>query len=80
MHHYESGAVSIDTSDWYYDKRYGEWRDAHPDADPRPFRSAYLDRLWDRAAYYDALSRKLLGRNAKCVMLLHKENQCRFSP
>ncbi len=70
-HRYESGAVSIDTSDWYYDERYAQWRAAHPDADPAPFCTAYLAHIWDRAIYYDGLSRKVLGRSAKYVILLH---------
>jgi peptidoglycan/xylan/chitin deacetylase (PgdA/CDA1 family) len=52
-HAYGSGAVSIDASDWYYDERYGQWRERHPGADPRAFREAYLAHLWDRAQYYD---------------------------
>jgi peptidoglycan/xylan/chitin deacetylase (PgdA/CDA1 family) len=70
-HRYESGAVSIDTSDWYYDNRYATWRSSHAGADPAPFREAYLRHLWDRATYYDGLSRTLLGRSAKYVILLH---------
>jgi peptidoglycan/xylan/chitin deacetylase (PgdA/CDA1 family) len=71
VHGYETGAVSIDTSDWYYDNRYAKWRSSHAGADPAPFREAYLRHLWDRAAYYDGLSRTLLGRSAKYVILLH---------
>lgn len=70
-HRYDSGAVSIDASDWYYDMRYEKWRVAHPHADPAPFRTAYLEHLWGRAAYYDGLSQQLLGRSAKHVLLLH---------
>jgi peptidoglycan-N-acetylglucosamine deacetylase len=70
-HAYASGAVSIDASDWYYDQRYTLWRAAHAAADPRAFRQAYLDHLWDRARYYDGLSLKVLGRSAKHVLLLH---------
>jgi peptidoglycan-N-acetylglucosamine deacetylase len=70
-HAYGSGAVSIDASDWYYDQRYALWREAHPGADPRPFREAYLAHLWNRARYYDGLSQQILGRSAKHVLLLH---------
>ena len=70
-HDYRSGTVSIDASDWYYDQRYRAWRASHPDADPTPIRTAYLAHLADRAAYYDGLSRRLLGRSAKHVLLLH---------
>ena len=70
-HAYGSGAVSIDASDWYYDERYGHWREQNPGADPRAIRDAYLAHLWDRAQYYDGLSQRLLGRSAKHVLLLH---------
>lgn len=33
-HGYQSGAVSIDASDWYYNKRYLGWRAGLPDDDP----------------------------------------------
>ncbi len=48
-HRYRSGAVSIDTSDWYYNNRYLSWKAAHPGDDPSRFRSAYLAHLWGRA-------------------------------
>lgn len=68
---YGSGAVSIDASDWYYSSRYLAWKDAHPGADPAPFRAAYLDHLWSRARYYDGLSQQLFQRSVKHVLLLH---------
>ena len=75
-HDYRSGAVTIDTSDWYYDIRYRAWLAAHPGADPTPFRRAfcraYLEHLAGRVAYYDALARRVLHRSdVKHVMLLH---------
>ena len=70
-HHYESGAVSIDASDWYYDDRYAKWRASHPHADSGSFRNVYLEHLWGRAAYYDGLSRQLFGRSTKYIILLH---------
>jgi peptidoglycan/xylan/chitin deacetylase (PgdA/CDA1 family) len=70
-HHYGSGAVSIDASDWYYNDRYDRWRSNHPTADLGPYRTAYLEHLWGRAQYYDGLSRQLLGRSAKHVVILH---------
>jgi peptidoglycan-N-acetylglucosamine deacetylase len=68
---YESAPVSIDTSDWYYNNRFIEWRTTHPEADTKPFREAYLAHLWTRAEYYEHLSTSLLGRSPAHVMLLH---------
>ena len=70
-HQYKTGAVSIDASDWYYNNRYLAWKDTHPSEDPSRFRTAYLDHLWSRATYYDALSEKLFHRSIKHVLLLH---------
>lgn len=70
-HGYKSGAVSIDASDWYYNKRYLAWRERHPDDDPSPFRTAYLNHLWNRATYYDALSKQIHNRSIKHILLLH---------
>jgi len=68
---YKSGAVSIDASDWYYSDRLSARLKKHPDADTRPYRDAYLRHLYDRAQYYDGLSRQLLGRSVRHVLLLH---------
>jgi peptidoglycan/xylan/chitin deacetylase (PgdA/CDA1 family) len=68
---YRSGAVTIDTSDWYYDARYRAWREKHPNADPEPFRRAYLAHLASRLAYYDGLSQRVLHRSVEHVILLH---------
>jgi peptidoglycan/xylan/chitin deacetylase (PgdA/CDA1 family) len=72
-HGYKSGAVSIDASDWYYNERYLMWRKSHPDEDLSPFRTAYLNHLWNRTIYYDSLSvsEQVLNRSVKLVILLH---------
>jgi hypothetical protein len=68
---YRSRSVTIDASDWYYDVRFRRWKQQHPGADPAPFRAAYLAHLWNRTGYYDALARKVLGRNVRHTLLLH---------
>lgn len=73
-HGYKSGAVSIDASDWYYNKRYLKWRESHPDDDPSLLRIAYLNHLWNRATYYDSLSKQILKRSVKHVLLLHTKS------
>ena len=70
-HGYATGAVSIDASDWYYSIRYLAWLENHGQEDPARFRDAYLAHLWDRASYYDGLSKRLLDRSASHVLLLH---------
>lgn len=68
---YRNGHVSIDASDWYYDQRIQARLAKDPGADLEPYRKAYLEHLWDRAAYYDGLARKVLDRSVKHVLLLH---------
>jgi peptidoglycan-N-acetylglucosamine deacetylase len=70
-HGYQAGPVSIDASDWYYSERLSERLRREPTADTRPYRDAYLRHLDDRARYYDGLSRRVLGRSAAHVLLLH---------
>ncbi|MFZ5655478.1 MAG: polysaccharide deacetylase family protein [Pseudomonadota bacterium] len=70
-HRYGLAPVSIDTSDWYYASRFAAWRAAHPGGDVSPWRQAYLDHLWDRANYYDALGVRTVGRSVPHVILLH---------
>jgi peptidoglycan/xylan/chitin deacetylase (PgdA/CDA1 family) len=68
---YKTGPVSVDASDWYYSQRLSTRLKEHPDADTLPYRDAYLRHLYDRAEYYDGLSRTVLGRSVPHVLLLH---------
>jgi len=68
---YNTGPVSVDASDWYYSQRLSARLKEHPNADTLPYRNAYLRHLYDRAQYYDGLSRTLLGRSVAHVLLLH---------
>jgi len=69
--HYQSGAVTIDTSDWYYDKRMREWMEKNPCRPPTAFREPYIDHLLERASAYSALAKEVLGRDVDHVILLH---------
>lgn len=68
---YRTGPVSVDTSDWYYSERLSDRLKKNPHADTNPYKEAYLRHLYDRAQYYDALSRLVLGRSVAHVLLLH---------
>jgi peptidoglycan-N-acetylglucosamine deacetylase len=68
---YKTGPVSVDASDWYYSQRLSARLREDPKVDRLPYRDAYLRHLYDRALYYDGLSRKVLGRSAAHVLLLH---------
>lgn len=65
------GAVTIDASDWYIDKRLIERLKKDPNADVTPYRDYYLKHIWERAQYYDGLSQALYGRSVKHTLLVH---------
>jgi peptidoglycan/xylan/chitin deacetylase (PgdA/CDA1 family) len=68
---YKTAPVSIDTSDWFYSSQFLAWRDENPDAELDGFKQVYLDHLWERANYYNSLSKQVLGRSVSHVFLLH---------
>lgn len=68
---YHNGHVTIDASDWYVDGRLTKRINAEAAADLKPYRDFYLSHIWERALYYDDLSRKVLGRSVKHTLLLH---------
>jgi peptidoglycan/xylan/chitin deacetylase (PgdA/CDA1 family) len=70
-HGYKTAPVSIDTSDWYYNQRYLALQAAGRSEPVRRLRRAYVRHLLERATYYDALAREVLGRSPTHVMLLH---------
>lgn len=68
---YQTGPVSVDTSDWYYSERLSDGLKKDRNADTHPYRDAYLRHLYERVQYYDGLSRTVLGRSVAHVLLLH---------
>jgi peptidoglycan/xylan/chitin deacetylase (PgdA/CDA1 family) len=70
-HGYRNGHVTIDTSDWYVDERMRKRLEREPAADLAPYRDFYLSHAWERAAFYDDLSRKVVGRRVKHTILTH---------
>jgi hypothetical protein len=70
-HGYRTGHVTIDASDWYVDDRLRQRLKENPKAETKPYRDFYLNHLWERATYYDDLSRKVLGRSVKHTLLVH---------
>jgi peptidoglycan-N-acetylglucosamine deacetylase len=71
QHGYRNGAVTIDASDWYYNQRLIDRLKADPHFDVNRYRQPYLDHIWDRAQYYDSLSRQVLGRRVSHTLLIH---------
>lgn len=70
-HGYRPAPVSIDASDWYYNQIYSKLLSGGAHDKAAQVKAAYLAHLLDRAAYYDGLAQKLLGRSPAHVLLLH---------
>jgi peptidoglycan-N-acetylglucosamine deacetylase len=70
-HGYSQGYVTIDASDWYVDSRLRERLKLNPQADVTPYRDFYLKHMWNRAQFYNELSKKVFGREIKHTILVH---------
>lgn len=70
-HGYRNGSVTIDASDWYYNQRLLARLEADRDFDVARYRQPYLDHIWDRAQFYDQLSRDVLRRSVPHTLLIH---------
>ena len=70
-HGYRMGYVTVDASDWYIDQRLRARLAENPKADVAGYRDYYLNHLFDRAMFYDGLSRRALGRSVKHTLLIH---------
>ncbi len=71
QHGYRVGHVTIDNSDWAIDHRLTARLKKDPNADVKRYRDFYLEHMWERAAYYDSLARRVLGRPVKHTVLVH---------
>ncbi len=70
-HGYRTGHVTIDNSDWLIDQHLTARLKKDPNADVKPYRDYYLEHMWTRAEYYDALAQKALGYQVKHTLLMH---------
>lgn len=68
---YKNGHVSIDASDWYIDSRLVKRLHENTNADVSGFKKYYIEHLYNRALYYDSLSRQMTKRSINHVLLLH---------
>lgn len=68
---YRNGYVTVDASDWYVDQRMRARLRQNSKTDLSGYRAYYLNHMWDRATYYNELSKKVLGREARHTLLIH---------
>ena len=68
---YKQGWVTIDASDWYVNSRLINRLRENRKADITAFKEYYLNHIFDRAQYYNNLSKEINHRQIKHVVLLH---------
>lgn len=68
---YSFGHVTIDASDWYISLRMVEKLKKGEKVDLEAYKKYYLAHIWDRAQYYNNLSKEVLGREIKHNVLIH---------
>jgi len=68
---YKQGWVTIDNSDWYINNRLIKRLKENPHADLKTYRDFYINHIFDRALYYDNLSKEVNHRQIKHTLLLH---------
>ena len=65
------GHVTVDNSDWAIDGRLTARLRKDANADVKPYRDYYLEHMWERAEYYDALGQRVMNRPVKHTVLVH---------
>lgn len=68
---YKNGYVTIDASDWYYNKLLIESLKKNDKENVEKIKKLYIEHIIDRAVYYDNLATEILGRKIKHSLLLH---------
>ncbi len=68
---YKQGWVTIDASDWYINMRLIRRLKQDPNADISAFRNFYVSHMFERAEYYNNLSKELNHREIKHTILIH---------
>jgi peptidoglycan/xylan/chitin deacetylase (PgdA/CDA1 family) len=68
---YQFGYVTVDASDWYISERLERRLRKGEQVELDAYKNYYLEHIWDRAVYYDNLSKKVLGHSPKHTLLIH---------
>jgi peptidoglycan/xylan/chitin deacetylase (PgdA/CDA1 family) len=68
---YRQGWVTIDNSDWYINARLIRKLKENPEAEIKVFKDYYISHIFDRAQFYNNLSKDIYHRQVKHTLLLH---------
>jgi peptidoglycan-N-acetylglucosamine deacetylase len=69
-----NGYVTVDNYDWYINNLLKDAVSKKMKVDTASLRNLYIDHIWQSIAFYDAISKRVLGRSAKHVLLLHEND------
>jgi Predicted xylanase/chitin deacetylase len=68
---YKQGWVTIDNSDWYINDRLISRLKENPQTDLKSYRDFYINYIFERAQYYNNLSKEVTHRQIRHTLLLH---------
>jgi len=68
---YRNGWVTIANSDWYINYRLIKKLTENPQTDINAYRDFYINHIFERAVYYNNLSKEINHRQIKHTLLLH---------
>lgn len=71
---YMNGYVTVDNYDWYMDTMLQRAVKEGRKINFQTLKKAYVDSLWESISFYDSISRQVLGRSVKHVLLLHEND------
>ena len=69
-----NGYVTIDDYDWYLNSLLRQAIEKKQKTNDDVLRDIYIDHIWKSILFYDEVSKKVLGRSAKHVLLLHEND------
>jgi peptidoglycan-N-acetylglucosamine deacetylase len=69
-----NGYVTVDNYDWYINNLLRDAVLQKMNVDTVALRNMYIDHIWQSIAFYDEISKRVLGRSAKHVLLLHEND------
>jgi peptidoglycan-N-acetylglucosamine deacetylase len=70
-HGYRMGRATIDASDWAISTRLESRVKENPNADLTAYGNFFLQHIWERTQFYDALTRRVLNHPVRHTVLLH---------
>jgi hypothetical protein len=71
---YTNGYVTVDTWDWYIDKKCRDAAKKGLEIDTIALGRIYVETLWEAVQFYDNMAKEILGYSPKHILLLHEND------